>query len=105
FLRRNAGKPFADDLVAQARVELELFSELLRREGVVVRRPDPMDFSRPFSTPDWTMPSGLYAAMPRDLFLVVGSTIIEAATAWRSRYFAALPFRSLLLEFFRNGAR
>jgi glycine amidinotransferase len=51
------------------------------------------------------MPNGLYAAMPRDLFLVVGETIIEAPTAWRSRYFDALPFRTLLLEYFMSGAR
>ena len=49
--------------------------------------------------------SGLYAAMPRDILMVVGDEIIEAPMAWRSRFFEYRSYRPLMKEYFRNGAR
>jgi glycine amidinotransferase len=72
---------------------------------VTVRRPDPVDFARPYSTPEWSSPGGLYAAMPRDLLIVVGDQILETPLAWRSRYFEVHAFRSLLKEYFHRGGR
>ena len=51
-----------------------------------------------------TLP-GLYAAMPRDILLVVGDEIIEAPMAWRSRFFEYRSYRPLIKEYFNNGAR
>ena len=48
---------------------------------------------------------GLYAAMPRDILLVVGDEIIEAPMAWRSRFFEYRAYRSLMKEYFQKGAR
>ena len=47
----------------------------------------------------------MYAAMPRDALLVVGTDIIECPMAWRSRYFETLAYRPLLKEYFRGGAK
>lgn len=49
--------------------------------------------------------SGMYAAMPRDVLLVVGDEIIEAPMAWRSRFFEYCSYRSLIKEYFKQGAK
>jgi glycine amidinotransferase len=105
FYRDNGGKPFPPEQVAAAERELDEFVHILRGEGVTVRRPDPIDFTRPYATPDWTSPGGLYAAMPRDLLLVVGDLIIESPMSWRSRYYEVHAYRRLLKEYFLRGAR
>ena len=47
----------------------------------------------------------MYAAMPRDILIVVGDEIIEAPMAWRSRFFEYRAYRPLLKEYFRRGAK
>lgn len=105
FFREQGGRPFPPDLLAAAERELEELVRILEGEGVTVRRPDPVDYGRPFATPAWESPGGLYGAMPRDLLLVVGDQLIEAPMAWRCRYFEVHGYRSLLKEYFRRGAR
>jgi glycine amidinotransferase len=104
FFLRNAGDAFPAEHVDAAREELEAFAAALRALGVTVVRPDPVDHTRPFATPDWSSPGGLYNAMPRDLLLVIGETVIEAPMAWRSRYFEVNSYRRLLTDYFRRGA-
>ena len=43
--------------------------------------------------------------MPRDSFLCLGNEIIEVPMAWRSRYHEAAPFRRILKDYFKRGAR
>lgn len=80
------------------------FVKILEVEGVKVKRPDSIDFARPYSTLDWQSKSGLYAAMPRDFLLVIGNRLIESPMSWRSRYFESDAYRSLLKEYFSLGA-
>ena len=47
----------------------------------------------------------MYAAMPRDVLMVVGEQIIECPMAWRSRYFENFAYRSLVKEYFHGGAK
>ena len=47
----------------------------------------------------------MYAAMPRDILMVVGDEIIEAPMAWRSRFFEYRAYRPLLKEYFKRGAK
>ena len=102
--RDNAGRPFPAERVAAARRELEELVRVLEAEGVKVRRPEPLEQTTPYSTPEWTS-TGMYAAMPRDALLVVGDDVIECPMAWRSRYYEALAYRPLLKEYFHGGAR
>ncbi|CAL9354919.1 Inosamine-phosphate amidinotransferase 1 [Streptomyces sp. enrichment culture] len=102
--RRNAGRPFPAEAVAAANKELDEFVHILESEGVTVRRPEPIPQNVPYRTLDWSS-TGMYAAMPRDVLLVVGDEIIECPTAWRSRYFETLAYRPLLKEYFRGGAK
>jgi glycine amidinotransferase len=104
MFRQRGGLPFPERLVSAARRELEGLARLLEGEGVKVRRPDVADFGRPFATPLWQS-TGLYAAMPRDVLLVVGDELIEAPMPWRCRHFEVLAYRRLLREYFAAGAR
>lgn len=104
FFRQNAGKPFPPERIAAAQRDLDELVHLLEGEGVKVRRPEPVNQLKPFGAPGWSS-TGLYAAMPRDLLLVVGDEIIECPMAWRSRYFEVNAYRPLLKEYFKGGAR
>jgi glycine amidinotransferase len=105
FYNKCGGQPFPKEQIEAANKELQGFAHILRSEGVTVRWPDIVDHSRQFSTPEWESKCGLYAAMPRDALLVIGSEIIEAPMAWRSRYFETHAFRSLLKYYFQEGAK
>lgn len=86
---------------------MDNFQKILEMEGVKVRRPEITsgDFSQSYETPDFKCSNGLYAAMPRDILMVVGNEIIEAPMAWRSRFFEYRPFRKLIKEYFHKGAK
>jgi len=105
FFVDNGGKPFPEPMIEAARKDLEGFVHLLESEGVTVRRPEVVDYSRSYRTPDWECGTGLYSAMPRDILLVVGDEIIEAPVSWRSRYHEVDAYRPLLREYFVQGAR
>lgn len=104
FFKKYGGRHFPTKLVEKASTELEGLVSLLKKLGVTVRRPEKVDFSKEYRTP-WWKSTGLYAAMPRDVLLVVGDMMIEAPMAWRSRYFEIYAYRKLLNEYFRKGAR
>lgn len=105
FYKQFGGKPFPQDKVKAARKDLDEFVHILEAEGVIVNRPVAVNFSIPFSTMEWSCPGGFYAAMPRDLLLVIGNEIIETPMAWRSRYFEVFAFRNVLKDYFKKGAR
>ncbi|XP_038045683.1 glycine amidinotransferase, mitochondrial-like [Patiria miniata] len=104
FFKRSGGCSFPAEHVERAKAEIEELCNILRHEGVTVRRPEPVDFQKEYSTPDFTS-SGLYAAMPRDILLVIGDEIIESPMAWRSRFFEYRAYRPLMKEYFRAGAK
>ncbi len=104
FFQQYGGQPFPKELFEPASNELNQFCKILEDEGVTVRRPDKVDFSNTYQTPDFES-SGLYAAMPRDILIVIGNDIIEAPMAWRSRFFEYRAYRSLMKEYFKQGAK
>ncbi|XP_013404617.1 glycine amidinotransferase, mitochondrial [Lingula anatina] len=104
FFTAHGGKGFPAEHMQKAAEEIEEFCNILKHEGVHVRRPDHVDFSQIYKTPDFESP-GLYSAMPRDILTVIGDEIIEAPMAWRSRFFEYRAYRSLIKEYFRKGAR
>jgi glycine amidinotransferase len=104
FFQKFGGTLFPDELVEPAAKELNEFCRVLEGEGVTVRRPDIVDFTQIYKTPDFES-SGMYATMPRDILLVVGNEIIEAPMAWRARFFEYRAYRSLMKEYLRQGAK
>ncbi len=102
--RPFAGRRYPKRLVEPAQKELDEFVHILESEGVVVRRPDIVDFSVRYKTPHWTA-QGYTTACPRDCILIIGDEIIETPSPWRSRYFEMDAYRALFKEYFAQGAR
>ena len=101
FYQKYGGRSFPAEHLAKVAVEIEEFCRILEGEGVTVRRPEIVDFSQAYKTPDFESPCGLYAAMPRDILMVIGNEIIEAPMAWRSRFFEYRAYRPLMKEYFK----
>jgi glycine amidinotransferase len=104
LFQQRAGLPYPPEQVLAAKRELDAFVEALKIEGVTVVRPQPIDHSLAFSTPNWKT-TGLYSAMPRDLLIIIGDTIIEAPLSWRCRHHEIDAYRPLIKSYFRRGAR
>jgi len=103
--KTKAGQPFPRELMQKAAEELDYLSHVLEQEGVKVVRPDIVEHNVETKTPDFECKTQLYAAMPRDILIVVGNEIIEAPMAWRSRFFEYRAFRGLIKDYFHNGAK
>tara|TARA_B100000745_G_scaffold95152_1_gene60115 strand:+ start:1183 stop:2262 length:1080 start_codon:yes stop_codon:yes gene_type:complete len=104
FFDEYGGKPFPREMTDAAEEELNNLVTVLEKLDITVKRPAPLDFSDTYKTPWWSS-TGLYAAMPRDVLLIVGDIIVEAPMAWRTRYFEIFAFRDLIEEYFKDGAR
>lgn len=104
LVRLAGGLRYPNWMVRLAQRELDQFVHLLESEGIKVRRPDIVVFVRPYRSPHWSS-RGFSTACPRDILLIIGNEIIETPTCWRSRYFEAGAYRSLLKEYFLKGAR
>lgn len=105
FFIREAGNRMPPQHYDAACIELDGLADVIAKRGIKVARPARTDHAKPFSTQNWSAPCGLYAAMPRDILLVIGDTIIESPMSWRSRYFEIDAYRPLLKEYFRDGAK
>ncbi|MGF1488899.1 MAG: hypothetical protein ACFBSE_17580 [Prochloraceae cyanobacterium] len=99
-----SGVPYPQFLIEQAQKCLDEFIHILEAEGIIVRRPDPIEGFVDFKSPQWKS-RGFCTSCPRDGFLVVGDEIIETPMPWRSRYFEAFAYRSLFKEYFLAGAK
>jgi glycine amidinotransferase len=81
---------------------LDGFAELLRRRGIQVDRPVPIDHGQPIATPDFTASNQFTCMAPRDVLLTVGHEIVEATMSYRCRWFEYLSYRPLLQEYFES---
>jgi glycine amidinotransferase len=84
--------------------DLDNLAETLRRLGVKVHRPLPIDYSRFYSTPFWkTTSNNIYNT--RDLNLVVGNSVIESPSYLESRYYETTTLYPIWYKYFENGFR
>lgn len=102
-----AGGPFpvgpkAQDVIERANQELDGLADLLRSQGVTVRRPADIDFSLPIQTPSFTVPNQYCSVCPRDVMITIGSQIIEAPMSRRARFFEHLAYRPLVYDYWRD---
>lgn len=102
-LQTGHARPEAEIEAAQA--QLDNLAKVLEREGVIVRRPSPINSVSQIRTPDFEVQVQGNSACPRDVLMVVGDHIIEAPMGLRARFFAYLPYRELVKEYFNSGAR
>lgn len=81
---------------------LDAFSDMLRKRGIRVDRPNPLDFSQSVVTPDFQTGS-MFGCMPaRDVLLTVGHEILEATMSYRCRWFEYLSYRPLLQSYWEQ---
>ncbi|KXK63660.1 scyllo-inosamine-4-phosphate amidinotransferase [Micromonospora rosaria] len=90
-------------VVEETNEDLAVLCASLSALGVTVRRPDVVDHSVEFASPHWRT-AGFKSYCPRDLTLVVGSTIIETPSPTRARYFELFGLRALFQEYLLRGA-
>jgi len=101
----QGGRPYPEEMVDAARECLDELVGILHQAHVIVTRPEPMNFEQCFGTPSWGARTGFCAANPRDVFLTIGDEIIEAPMPDRGRQYETWPYRTLMREYFRRGAR
>ncbi|HEY1571283.1 MAG TPA: inosamine-phosphate amidinotransferase 1 [Pseudonocardiaceae bacterium] len=90
-------------VIDEANEDLAALASVLTGLGITVHRPDVPDHDLEFSSPDWRT-RGMSSYCPRDLTLVVGSTIIETPGPVRARYFELFGLRDLFQECLLGGA-
>ncbi|MGB7204624.1 MAG: serine/threonine protein kinase [Anderseniella sp.] len=81
---------------------LNNFADQLRKRGIRVDRPTPIDFSQPVTTPDFHTGSQFGCMPPRDVLLTVGNEILEATMSYRCRWFEYLCYRPLMQQYFNE---
>ena len=94
--------PLDQRIVDEANEDLDILATTLKNLGVKVRRPNVLDHSKSFSTPDWTT-TGWQTYSCRDLLLPLDNLIIDSASPHRSRYFETRSYRDFLYEVMQNG--
>lgn len=90
-------------IIDECHEDVNAFESLLKKRGIIVKRPKMQTSETPVSNGYWTAQPN-HALNARDLFLVIGNRIIETAPMVRSRYFETLLYNNLLHEYAEEGA-
>jgi scyllo-inosamine-4-phosphate amidinotransferase 1 len=98
------GGLYDDKIREETKEDLDNFSSQLSNLGIKVHRPEIVDHSLVFSTPDWTT-DGYYSYCPRDSMLIVGDTLIETPMPLRSRFLETFAYKKILKDYLKNGSR
>lgn len=94
---------YPEQIQEQRDEDIENLCNVLSSYDIIVKRPDKLTELYEFTTPYWTNVSSPCGNV-RDQFLVVGDTIIETSPMLRNRYFENDLLKTVLLDYFRNGA-
>jgi len=89
--------PIPPFMIEETKEDLNIFAEAMKKLGVKVHRPNPIDTNQLIKTPYWES-NQYFNYCPRDILLVVGDTIIETASYTRSRYFESFSYRDILMK-------
>lgn len=96
--------PYPQAVIDEANEDLDYLCGVFVKAGVTVYRPEVPDTAREHGVGAWRS-DGYYAFCPRDGLLVVGETVIESPMVLRARYTDAFPYRRILQDAMRDGAR
>lgn len=102
-LERVRAGEFPRQVIEESNEDLSELAESLRGLGVTTHRPPSVEHWRSHASPHWEA-DGYLSYCPRDITLVVGSTIIEVASPMRSRYFEIFNLRPLFQRYLEAGA-
>jgi glycine amidinotransferase len=94
--------PRPQHTVDAANEQLNHFADVMRKRGIRVDRPTPLNFNQPISTPDWKADSMFGTMPPRDVILTVGNEMLEATMSYRCRWFEYLCYRPLLQQYYNE---
>lgn len=93
-------------ILKQTEDDLEEIQSILEKQNIKVLRPErKIEYDREIKTPLWSEIGLRYPIAPRDIFLVVGDTIIETASTSRYRYFEHWAYKDLMIDYFKQGAK
>ena len=84
--------------------EMATYNDKLKELGVIVHRPKPVRHEAEIVTPYWKT-TGWHNYCPRDIFLVLGTSIVEVPSVMRSRVFETWSYDDILHEAFDDGAK
>jgi len=91
-------------IIDEGQEDLDRLADTLTGLGIKVYRPEFIDHSKEFSTPEWET-RGWSNYDPRDLLLPLENIIIETASPMRSRYFETRAYRKYLYEQVKDGTQ
>lgn len=93
------------EVIARANKQLEALVEVMEGEGIIVKRPAPVEHYVETKTPSWSVKAQYGTACPRDIMITLGDTIVEANMAKRSRFFEYLPYRNIIRDLWRRDKK
>lgn len=96
--------PIPRQVIDETNEDLDIFVRELQKLGIRVRRPSPVDTQINIGNPYWQT-SQYFNYCPRDIFFVIGDTIYESPSIYRSRYFEAFSYREILTDYLESGCR
>ncbi len=99
---RGKWGPRSAESVEKANIQLDNFADILRKRGIRVDRPTPLDFNQEIATPDWKNGSMFGCMPPRDVIVTVGKEMLEATMSYRSRWFEYLAYRPLIEQYYNE---
>jgi hypothetical protein len=103
-LERVQAGGFPKRVIEETNEDLADLVTTLRDMGIVVHHPSAVNSEREYGAPGWRS-QGRTSYCPRDLTLIIGSTIIEVPSPVRARYFEIFGLRELFQDYLLRGAQ
>lgn len=76
FYQKFGGQNFPEGHVKKAIAEIEEMCNILKQEGVIVKRPDPIDWSVKYKTPDFESTGKYYSVVEGCIVKYVFSSLV-----------------------------
>ena len=86
--------------IHQANKQLDNLVKILESEDVEVLRPEKTDFKKPIRHVNFEISNQNVNSCPRDIFSILGSTILQAPVSWRSRSMEFLSYKNLFKDLY-----
>jgi len=103
-LERFRPGPFPQRVIEETNEDLADLVTTLREMGIVVHQPPAVNTELEYGGLGWRS-QGRTSYCPRDLTLIIGSTIIEVPSPVRARYFEIFGLRELFQDYMLRGAQ